>query len=168
MMSNRSGAERHAAIASAGRSNPTGSVPLEEVAAHIDALVARDAAERLEQLIAGQLLRRDRGGFARKPAVEPAARCDQGALVGRNHIQEDSDVGLPPVRAVELPYRFGVGAQLAHDFVRTRGHNLGITKRPLGMVFNVYFYERLRSTIIVARGISAGRRRRKRCQKVSP
>jgi hypothetical protein len=37
-------------------------VPLEEVAAHIDALVARDAAERLEQLIAGQLLRRDRGG----------------------------------------------------------------------------------------------------------
>ena len=32
----------------------------------------------------------------------------------------------------------------------------------------VYFYEPLRSTIIVARGISAGRRRRKRCQKVSP
>ena len=39
-------------------------VPLEEVATHIDALVARDAAKRLEQFIAGQLLRRDRGGNA--------------------------------------------------------------------------------------------------------
>jgi hypothetical protein len=51
-------------------------VPLVEIAAHIDTLVARDAAKRLEQLITGQLLRRDRGDFARKPAVEPAARRD--------------------------------------------------------------------------------------------
>ena len=108
---------------------------MEEVAADIDALVARDAAERFEQLIAGQLLRRDRGGVAREPAVEPATRRDQGALVGRNRIQEGSDVGLPPVRIAEMPYRFGVGAQLAHDFIRTRRHNLGIAKRLLGMIF---------------------------------
>ena len=71
-------------------------VPLEKIATHIDALMAGDAAERLEQLIAGQLLRRDRGGFARKPAVEPAARRDQGALVGRDRIQEGRDVGSLP------------------------------------------------------------------------
>ena len=110
-------------------------VPLEEVATRIDALVAGDAAKRLEQLIAGQLLRRDRGGFTRKPAVEAAARRDQGALVGRNRIQEGGDVGLPPVCVAELPHRFRVGAKLAHNFVRTRCHNRGIAKRLLGMVF---------------------------------
>ena len=108
-------------------------VPLEEIAADIDALVASDAAKRLEQLIAGQLLRRDRGGVARKPAVEPAARRDQRALVGRDRIQEGGDVGLPPVRVAELPHRFGVGAQLADDLVRTRRHNRGIAKRLFGV-----------------------------------
>src|SRR5882724_7962979 len=73
-------------------------MPLEEVAAYVDALVARDAAKRLEQLIAGQLLRCDRAGFARKPAVEPTPRRDEGALVGRDRIQEGGDVGLPSVR----------------------------------------------------------------------
>ena len=61
-------------------------VPLEKVAAHIDALVARNTAKRLEQFIAGQLLWRDHGGLARKPAVEPAARRDEGAFVGSNRI----------------------------------------------------------------------------------
>src|SRR5262249_22345304 len=88
-------------------------VPLEEVAANIDALVARDAAKRLEQLVAGQLLRRDRGGFALKPAVKPAARRYQGLLVGRNRIQEGSDIRVPPVCVAELPDHFRVGAQLA-------------------------------------------------------
>src|SRR5262249_37912554 len=110
-------------------------VPLEEIAADIDALVAGDAAERLEQLIAGQLLRRDRAAFARKPAVEPAARRDQGALVGRNRIQESGDVGPFPVRLAELPHYLEVGAQLADDFIRARRHNRGIAKRLLGMVF---------------------------------
>jgi hypothetical protein len=50
------------------------------------------------------------------------------------------------------------------------GGMVAMTKdRALGSAhMYVYFYEPLRSTIIVARGISAGRRRRKRCQKVSP
>jgi hypothetical protein len=80
-------------------------VPLEEIAAHVDALVAGDAAKRLEQLIAGQLLRCDRAGFTRKPAVEPAARRNERALVGRDRIQEGGDVGLPSVRVTELPRR---------------------------------------------------------------
>src|SRR6516162_8066301 len=49
-------------------------VPLEQVAADIDALVTGDAAERLEQLIAGQLLGREGCGVAVEPTVEPPPR----------------------------------------------------------------------------------------------
>ena len=45
-------------------------VALEQVAADIDALVAGDAAKRLEQLIAGELLGRDRRVVAFEPAIE--------------------------------------------------------------------------------------------------
>jgi hypothetical protein len=45
-------------------------VPLVEIAAHIDALMASDAAQRLEQLITGELLRRDRGTIPGKPTIQ--------------------------------------------------------------------------------------------------
>ena len=108
---------------------------LEKVAAHIDALVAGDAAKRLEQLIAGELRRRDRVGVARKPAVESAARREERALVGRDRIQQGGSVGRPAIRVPELPHRFGVGAQLASDLVRARRHDRWIAKRLLGLLF---------------------------------
>ena len=82
-------------------------MPLKQIAAHIDALMATDAAERFENLIAGQLLRRDRVGFARKPAVEAAARRNQRAFVCRDRIQHGSDVGLPARR------RRGIGCTIS-------------------------------------------------------
>jgi hypothetical protein len=83
-------------------------VPLEEVATHIDALVARDAAKRLEKLVAGKLFRRDRAGIAHKPAVESGARRDERPFVGRDRIQESGDIGLVPVGVAELPHRLAV------------------------------------------------------------
>src|SRR5262245_4498846 len=65
-------------------------VALKEIASNIDALVASDAAKRLEQLIAGKLVRRDHGNFARKPGIEPASWRDQGKLVARKRIKERS------------------------------------------------------------------------------
>src|SRR5262249_17849678 len=96
---------------------------LEKIATHIHTLVAGDAAKRLEQLIAGQLWRRNRGGIAREPAVESAARRDQGALVGRDRIQESGDVGFPPVCLAELLHRFRISAQLARSLLRARRHD---------------------------------------------
>ena len=78
-------------------------VALEQVAAHIDALVAGDAAERLEKLVAGKLLRRDRVGIPGKPAVESGARRDQRPQVGRDRVQEGGHVGRAPVGVAELP-----------------------------------------------------------------
>ena len=110
-------------------------VPLKEVASHIDALVARDAAKRLEQLITGKLLWRYHVGVTRQPAVETAARCDERALVERDRVQKGGNIGLPPVRVAELPHRFGVRAQLANDFVRARRHDPRIAEGTLGLAF---------------------------------
>ena len=43
--------------------------------------------------------------------------------------------GSLPYASAELLYRFGVGAQFAYDFVRTRRHNHGIAKNPFGLLF---------------------------------
>src|SRR5947207_2915681 len=110
-------------------------VPLEQVAADIDALVANDAAKRFEQLIPGQFIRRDRGGLTPKPAVEAAARRDKGALIGRERIEEGGYVGFPPVGVAELPHRYGVATQLAHNLVGARRHDVGIGESLFVMIF---------------------------------
>src|SRR5262249_22459931 len=100
-----------------------------------DALVARNAAKRPEQLIPGKLLWRYHVSVARQPAVETAARRDERALVDRDRVQKGGNVGLPPVGVAELPHGFGVRAQLANDFVRTRRHNPRIAEGTLGLAF---------------------------------
>ena len=52
-------------------------VPLKEVSTHVNALVTRDAAERLEQLITGELFRGDCAGVADKPMIKPTARREE-------------------------------------------------------------------------------------------
>ena len=52
-------------------------MPLKQIAAHIDTLMAGDAAERFENLITGQLVRRHNVGFPGKPSVEAAVRRNQ-------------------------------------------------------------------------------------------
>src|SRR5215471_21333474 len=63
-------------------------VPLEQVTADIDTLVTRYAAERLEQLVAVLLLRRQRRAISGEPTVEPTPRCHERPLVGSDRIQE--------------------------------------------------------------------------------
>ena len=94
-------------------------VPLKQIAAHIDALMAGDAAKRFEDLISGQLLRRDRVGFARKPSVEAAARRNQRPLVCRDRIQERSDVrrSFRMRRGIASPFR---GRHEAYSRLRQR------------------------------------------------
>src|SRR6185503_5073459 len=88
-------------------------VPLEEIATHIDALMAADAAERFEYLIAGQLQRSDRIGFARKPSVETTTRRNEGSFICRDSIQHGSGIGLTSVSVTELPHGLRVGPQFA-------------------------------------------------------
>jgi hypothetical protein len=57
------------------------SVPLVHVATHIDALMARDAAERLEQLVAGELLGGYRVDVAAEPSIKSASRCEEASLI---------------------------------------------------------------------------------------
>ena len=52
-------------------------LPLEQVAADVDALMAGDAAKRLEQPVPLDLGRRQRGSVAAEPAVEPRSRRDR-------------------------------------------------------------------------------------------
>ncbi len=77
-------------------------VALVHVAADIDPLVARDAAERLEQPVAGELLRCDRAGVAAEPEIEPAPRRQQRPLVGRNGGEDSCAVHLAPIGLVKL------------------------------------------------------------------
>ena len=52
-------------------------VALEKVAADINTLMTRDAAERFEQLIAVLLFDRECGGIATEPPVKSAAGGEQ-------------------------------------------------------------------------------------------
>src|SRR5260370_17574710 len=72
------------------------SLPLEEIAADVDTLMARAAAERFEQLIAAQFLRRKRRRIAAEPAVEPASRRKQRSLKGRQGVQKVGAIRPPP------------------------------------------------------------------------
>jgi hypothetical protein len=72
------------------------SVPLVHVATHIDALMARDAAERLEQLVAGELLGGYRVDVAAEPSIKSASRREEGPLVGCDGADESRAVDLLP------------------------------------------------------------------------
>src|SRR5271166_3552495 len=99
-------------------------VPLKQVAADVHALVARDAAQRLEQLIAGELLRRNRAGVALKPAIEAAARRRQRTLESGDSVQQVVVVGPASISVSEPLHDVGVSPQLANDFFDARPHEL--------------------------------------------
>src|SRR5262249_17823650 len=76
-------------------------VPLEEIATDIDPLMAGDAAERLEQAIAFLLLGTERRALAAEPAVEPASRRQQTALVRGDRVEEARSVRRAPIGRAE-------------------------------------------------------------------
>src|SRR5262245_35227347 len=102
-------------------------VPLEKIATHIDALMTTDAAERFEYLIARQLHRGNRIGFASKPSVEAATRRNEGSFVCRDGIQQRSCIGLPPISIEELADSFGILPQFADGHFRAGCHGLAET-----------------------------------------
>jgi len=80
------------------------------VAADIHPLMARDAAERLEQLVARELLGGYRVSVAAEPSIKSASRREEGPLIGRDGAEECRTVDLP-VRytGFEIPDKFVVG-----------------------------------------------------------
>ena len=58
------------------------SLPLEQIASDVNALMAGTAAERFEHPIAVKFLRRQRRGIAVQPAIEPASRRKQRSFKG--------------------------------------------------------------------------------------
>src|ERR1700722_891301 len=88
------------------------SVPLVHVAAHIDALMARDAAERLEQLVAGELLGGYRVSVAAEPAIKSTSRREDGPLIGCDGLDESRAVGLATKGLTKLTGDIRVGLQL--------------------------------------------------------
>src|SRR5258708_12423602 len=74
---------------------------LEKIAADIHALVTRDAAERLEQLIAGKVLGTDGARFAGEPTIETAARGKERALEACERIQKSWHIRRASVRNTE-------------------------------------------------------------------
>src|SRR6202162_3520010 len=89
---------------------------LEKMAADIHALMTRDAAERLEQLVTGELVGTDGARFAGKPTIETATRGKQRALVGGNRIQKGGSVGRASVRIAEFLRHRRVGTYLGDGF----------------------------------------------------
>jgi hypothetical protein len=83
-------------------------MPLEQIAAHVYALVAGNAAQRPEQPIAGQLLRRDCAGATGEPAIEAALRSNERALKTSDGVQETIAAGPLSVGISELSHLVGV------------------------------------------------------------
>ena len=65
-------------------------MPLEQIAAHIYALMAGNAAQRLEQPIAGQLLRCDGAEVASEPAVVALAANAAMRIAGATRYPRNS------------------------------------------------------------------------------
>src|SRR3984957_11593393 len=88
------------------------SVPLVHVATHIDALMARDAAERLEQLVAGELLGGYRVDVAAEPSIKSAPRREEGPLIGCDGADKSLAIGLTAKGFTKLTGDIRVGLQL--------------------------------------------------------
>src|SRR5215469_11657633 len=86
--------------------------------------MTRDAAERLEQLIAVLLLGRQRRGIAAKPAIEPAPGGQQRPLIGGDRVQQARTIGPTPISRLELMHQLGVGTQLSEHVVDAFSHAL--------------------------------------------
>src|SRR5262249_51531349 len=93
-------------------------VTLKKIAADIHALVTRDAAERFEKLVTGELVGTDSTHVAGKPTIEAAARGEERALVGCNRIQKGDHVRCASVRLTESLNHRHVSADFDNRFFR--------------------------------------------------
>nr|WP_287234043.1 hypothetical protein [Mesorhizobium sp.] len=106
----------------AGEGNPKDAELLKQIAADIGALMACDAAIRLEQLIAMLLVRRDGVALALEMAVETGVGRDQRALKDGQGVEHIRPVGSRAVERHESPRIVRVGAQFRQQFFPARVH----------------------------------------------
>src|SRR5215471_2308394 len=99
-----------------------------EIAADIDALMAGDATERLEQAIAVSLFGGKRTVVAGKPTVEAAARRDQGPLVAGDRVEEARTVGTMAIRLNEISGKVRIGAQFLDDLAHSPTHGRALKR----------------------------------------
>src|SRR5215471_1767521 len=107
--------------------------PLEEVAADIHALMAGDAADRLEQLIALLLVVREGLPVSAEPTIEAACRREQRSLIGRDRIEHAVAVRHMSVGAAEPTHHFRIRSQPAKDLIDARCHGARIGERSLSL-----------------------------------
>jgi hypothetical protein len=91
---------------------------LKKITADIHALVTRDAAERFEELVTGELVGTHGTRLARKPTIEAAARGKERALVGRDRIQKAGYIRCASVRITESLNHRRVSADFDNRFFR--------------------------------------------------
>src|SRR6202022_2510859 len=92
-----------------------------------------DAADRLEQLIAVLLLRRERPCIATEPKVEPAPGGQQRPFIGCNRIQEARTVRSMPIGFAELLLYISISTELSEDLPDAFSHDSLILQRGLGL-----------------------------------
>ncbi len=108
-------------------------MPLEKIAADIDALVTGDASERFEQPIPFQLAGRQRGGVSRQPTIESAAWRYQGSFKADDGIHDIGGIGAAAIGGHELPEHVGIGGELFHELGQAGGHDPGAFQRCFGI-----------------------------------
>ena len=118
--------------------------------------MARDATERLEQLVPGELLGGDRVDVAFEPPIEPAPGREEGPLVGRDGVDKSRAIQLAAKGFAKLTSDIRVGPQSSHRFLHARSHDLRFAQVLLDLVFkraNIAFPVEAE----VRRGIEHGR-----------
>src|SRR6202453_4555974 len=108
---------------------------LVHIAADVDPLMARDAAERFEQLIAGELLGGDRVDVALEPPIKSAAGREQGPLIARNGSEQCRAIWLAAKGCTKLTGDIRVGPQFVQRFLHTRPHSVRFVQGLLDLAF---------------------------------
>jgi hypothetical protein len=90
------------------------------VAADIHPLMARDATERLKQLVPSELLGGYRVDVAFEPTIKSAARRKKSTLIGRDRAEESRDIRLAAKGFAKLTRDIRVGPQFVQRFVEAR------------------------------------------------
>ncbi len=107
---------------------------LEQIAADIDALVARRAADPSEQVVARPLRARDGAGVAAQPAVEAAVRGEEGALEAVDRVDHRLPVGHAAVGGLEHRGEHRVVADRVEDPRPGAAQEFGPRQGELGLL----------------------------------
>src|ERR1700730_1673752 len=109
------------------------SMPLEEIAADIDALVTGDTSQGFEQPISIQLVARQCGCISFQPTIEPAVWRYECSFKTDEGIGDVSGVRAAAVGGSEFPPHVGIRGEFFDDFRHAGAHELRVFQRSFGV-----------------------------------